>query len=99
MVVIGGHPGVDIVHGEQAARDPRVLNGNHVGGPEHGDGALAQILGVADRGGDQIKAGLKRRWLAFTSARSMTRLRIEARLSGRAGSAAAILGNGRRWPP
>jgi hypothetical protein len=60
VIMIGCQLCVDIVHGEQAAGDAAVFAGNHIGGAQDGDGALAQILGVADGGGDQIKTGVQR---------------------------------------
>jgi hypothetical protein len=80
--MIGRQFGFDAVHGKQAPADARVFTGNDIRLAEDGDGAEAQILGVADRGGDQVKARPKRPAAAFTSARRAISLPASVGLLG-----------------
>ena len=61
VVVIGGERGGNAITVEKLAGDARVLTGDEVGGGEHLERPHGNIAQIADRGGDQIEAGRKRR--------------------------------------
>ena len=60
VIVIGQHRPLDADMVEQLGGDPAVLDGDQVGARQYVGGARAQIGEIADRGGDDIEAGLKR---------------------------------------
>ena len=60
MIVIGRHRPLDADMAEQLGGDPAVLDRDQVGARQYVRGARAQIGEIADRGRDDIEAGLKR---------------------------------------
>ena len=63
VLVIGRERGRDAVMLGQLAGDAAVLAGDHVGGGERLQRAQADVAQIADRGGDQIEPGGRRRGL------------------------------------
>src|SRR5215831_12524175 len=61
VLVIGGERGGDAIMVEKLAGDARVLACDEVGGGEHLERPHGDVAQIADRSGDQIEAGRKRR--------------------------------------
>ncbi len=63
VIVIAAHTHANAIALQQLARHPRVLAGDDVGGGQGFESAQAHVLEVADRGRDDVEAGLEDRGL------------------------------------